>query len=91
VLNHHTSIPILLQGGEGRFEREDSVFMKLLAMRSYKHLAAMFREYKAVNGEELLAAMKFDCDKDYFHLLNTMGRNCCHVLLLSAVLTCKQK
>ncbi|XP_052769552.1 uncharacterized protein LOC128209531 isoform X3 [Mya arenaria] len=58
--------------GDERFESENGIFMKLLLTRNYKHLGAMFREYRNVAGEEILAAMKFDCDKNYYRLLSTL-------------------
>ncbi|WAR20423.1 ANX13-like protein [Mya arenaria] len=57
--------------GDERFESENGIFMKLLLTRNYKHLGAMFREYRNIAGEEILAAMKFDLHcvaaPDVFH------------------------
>lgn len=65
----------IVQYGEGRWESENGIFIKLLNERSFAHLHALFSEYKSVsNGEDILHAMKNETTKEYYKILNTLGR-----------------
>ncbi|XP_053404573.1 uncharacterized protein LOC123536677 isoform X2 [Mercenaria mercenaria] len=59
--------------GEGCWDSDNGVFMKLLNERSYAHLQAVFSEYKTVaGGQDILQAMKKECAKDYYKILSTL-------------------
>ena len=73
---------IVFQSGEGRWDSESGVFLKLLNSRSFAHMQAMFGEYKSVSeGQSILAAMKAECPRDYSQVLSTLGKAICGFLL----------
>ncbi|XP_060594031.1 uncharacterized protein LOC132748437 isoform X2 [Ruditapes philippinarum] len=59
--------------GDGCWDSDNGIFIKLLNDRSYAHLHAVFAEYKTVaGGEDILHAMKKDSPKDFYKILSTI-------------------
>jgi hypothetical protein len=82
-----------LQYGDGCWDSDNGIFIKLLNDRSYAHLHAVFAEYKTVaGGEDILHAMKKDSPKDFYKILSTIGMYLllyiCRYFLISGIFHC---
>ncbi|KAL4238967.1 Annexin A11 [Mactra antiquata] len=63
----------LFEYGDGRWDSENGLFIKLLNERSNNHLQAVFLEYKNVSqGVDILQAMKKECHKDYYKTISVL-------------------